>query len=87
MKTTIRNNALIFNFSFSLKRKIHIVGTLRGQNNGKTGIFTHNQFLKKSIFLFCCNTKTNRCKYLKILPNVYIRLFKDNLYFRFFLCR
>ncbi|KAF0761269.1 Uncharacterized protein FWK35_00008727 [Aphis craccivora] len=41
------------------------------KNDGKTGIFTQNQFLTKLIF-FGCNSKTNHCKYLKFSPNVYV---------------
>ncbi|KAF0751858.1 Uncharacterized protein FWK35_00035157 [Aphis craccivora] len=40
------------------------------KNDGKTGIFTQNQFSTKSIFLYGCNSKTNHCKYLKFSPNV-----------------
>ncbi|KAE9539854.1 hypothetical protein AGLY_005106 [Aphis glycines] len=39
------------------------------KNDGKTGIFTQNQFSSKSNFLFCYNSKTNRCKYLKFSLN------------------
>ncbi|KAE9543778.1 hypothetical protein AGLY_002008, partial [Aphis glycines] len=42
------------------------------KNNGKTGIFTQNQFSTESIFLYGCNSKTNHCKYLKFSSNVYI---------------
>ncbi|KAE9542375.1 hypothetical protein AGLY_003502 [Aphis glycines] len=42
------------------------------KNEGKTGFFTQNQFTSKSNFLFRYNSKTNRCKYLKFSPNVYI---------------
>ncbi|KAE9524078.1 hypothetical protein AGLY_015559 [Aphis glycines] len=42
------------------------------KNDGKTGIFTQNQFLTESIFLYGCNLKTNHCKYLKFSPNVYV---------------
>ncbi|KAF0761275.1 Uncharacterized protein FWK35_00022225 [Aphis craccivora] len=42
------------------------------QNDGKTGIFTQNQFLTKTIFLYSCNLKTNHCKNLKFSPNIYI---------------
>jgi hypothetical protein len=40
------------------------------KNEGKTVYFTQNQFSTKSNFLFCYNSKTNRCKYLKFSPNV-----------------
>ncbi|KAF0721101.1 Uncharacterized protein FWK35_00026607 [Aphis craccivora] len=40
------------------------------KNDGKTGIFTQNKFLFKSIFLYGCNSKTNHCKFLKFSPNV-----------------
>ncbi|KAE9526120.1 hypothetical protein AGLY_013751 [Aphis glycines] len=71
-------NASIFDFSPSLKRKLNLVGTLGGgskknpkKNEGKTGFFTQNQFTSKLNFLYCYNSKTNRCKYLKFSPNVY----------------
>ncbi|KAF0762620.1 Uncharacterized protein FWK35_00028170 [Aphis craccivora] len=35
------------------------------KSDGKTRIFTQNQFSTKSIFLYGCNSKTNHCKYLK----------------------
>ncbi|KAF0715503.1 Uncharacterized protein FWK35_00037995 [Aphis craccivora] len=40
--------------------------------DGRTGIFTQNQFSTKSIFLYGCNSKTNHCKYFKYLPNWYV---------------
>ena len=40
------------------------------KNDGKTGIFTQNQFSTKSIFFYGCNSKTNHWKYLKFSPNV-----------------
>ncbi|KAE9537296.1 hypothetical protein AGLY_006319, partial [Aphis glycines] len=43
----------------------------------KTGIFTQNQFLTESIFLYGCNSKTNYCKYLKFLPNVYFKFLRN----------
>ncbi|KAE9534181.1 hypothetical protein AGLY_008688 [Aphis glycines] len=52
------------------------------KNEGKTGFFTQNQFTSKSNFLFCYNSKTNRCKYLKFSPNT-IEIFNfsnSNLY-------
>ncbi|KAE9526885.1 hypothetical protein AGLY_013533 [Aphis glycines] len=42
------------------------------KNDGKTAIFTQNQFSTESIFLYGCNSKTNHCKYLKFSPNVYV---------------
>ncbi|KAF0764553.1 Uncharacterized protein FWK35_00026184 [Aphis craccivora] len=42
------------------------------KNDGKTGIFTQNQFSTKSIFLYGCNSKTNHCKNMKFSPNVYV---------------
>ncbi|KAE9533797.1 hypothetical protein AGLY_008876 [Aphis glycines] len=42
------------------------------KNDGKTGIFTQNQFSTESIFLYGCNSKTNHCKYLKCSPNIYV---------------
>ncbi|KAE9529785.1 hypothetical protein AGLY_011881 [Aphis glycines] len=41
------------------------------ESDGKTEIFTQNQFLIKLIFLYGCNSKTNHCKYLKFSPNIY----------------
>ncbi|KAE9525473.1 hypothetical protein AGLY_014273 [Aphis glycines] len=41
------------------------------KSDGKTGIFTQNQFSTKSIFLYGCNSKTNHCKYFKFSPNIY----------------
>ncbi|KAE9538654.1 hypothetical protein AGLY_005753 [Aphis glycines] len=41
------------------------------KSDGKTVIFTQNQFSIKSSFLYGCNSKTNHCKYLKFSPNVY----------------
>ncbi|KAF0746612.1 Uncharacterized protein FWK35_00014471 [Aphis craccivora] len=42
------------------------------KNDGKTEIFTQNQFSTKLIFLYGCNSKTNHCKYLKFSLNVYV---------------
>ncbi|KAF0747797.1 Uncharacterized protein FWK35_00030904 [Aphis craccivora] len=42
------------------------------KNNGKKEIFTQNQFSTKSIFLYGCNSKTNRCKHFIFSPNVYV---------------
>ncbi|KAF0716047.1 Uncharacterized protein FWK35_00033311 [Aphis craccivora] len=39
------------------------------KNDGKTGIFTQNQFSTKSIFLYGCNSKTNHYKYLIFSPH------------------
>ncbi|KAF0759219.1 Uncharacterized protein FWK35_00021100 [Aphis craccivora] len=47
------------------------------KNDGKTGIFTQNQFSTKSIFLYGCDSKTNHCKYLKFSPNVYVMSIKN----------
>ncbi|KAE9533964.1 hypothetical protein AGLY_008700 [Aphis glycines] len=56
------------------------------KNEGKTGFFTQNQFTSKSNFLFCYKSKTNRCKYLKFSPNVYISaLHTQQLKFSIFL--
>ncbi|KAF0773763.1 Uncharacterized protein FWK35_00000053 [Aphis craccivora] len=44
----------------------------RKKNDGKTGIFTQNQFSTKSIFLYGYDSKTNHCKYLKFSPNFYV---------------
>ncbi|KAF0737125.1 Uncharacterized protein FWK35_00025808 [Aphis craccivora] len=60
-----RNNASIFNFSSFSGLKVNLVGALRNfqkhrekqkkKNEGKTGIFTQNQFSIKSIFLYTTN--------------------------------
>ncbi|KAF0726485.1 Uncharacterized protein FWK35_00038419 [Aphis craccivora] len=42
------------------------------KNDGKTGMFTQNQFSITSFFLYSFNSKTNNCKYLKFSPNVYV---------------
>ncbi|KAF0769293.1 hypothetical protein FWK35_00001181 [Aphis craccivora] len=43
------------------------------KSDGKTEIFTQNQFSTKSIFFCGGNSKTNHCKYLKQLnSSVYI---------------
>ncbi|KAF0770629.1 Uncharacterized protein FWK35_00009451, partial [Aphis craccivora] len=42
------------------------------KNDGKTGIFTQNQFSTESIFLYGCNSKTNPCKYFKFSLNLKI---------------
>ncbi|KAF0759922.1 hypothetical protein FWK35_00020010 [Aphis craccivora] len=61
MIITSRNNAPISNyrgvnifqqFSKKLKKK-------QKKNDGKTGIFTQNQFSTKSNFFYGCNSKTN----------------------------
>ncbi|KAF0760032.1 Uncharacterized protein FWK35_00011776 [Aphis craccivora] len=71
--------------------KVNILGALysfkknRGKqkkNDGKTGIFTQNQFLTKSIFLYDYNSKTNNSKYIKFLPNVYVSIIYIQLNFQ-----
>ncbi|KAF0752651.1 Uncharacterized protein FWK35_00038123, partial [Aphis craccivora] len=60
------------------------------KNDGKTGIFTQNQFSTKSnknkksnfFFLYGCNSKTNHCKYLKFSPNVNDTILNPWLYFQ-----
>ncbi|KAF0751268.1 Uncharacterized protein FWK35_00026580 [Aphis craccivora] len=54
----------------------------RKKNEGKTGIFTQNQFSTKSIFLYVCNSKTNHCKCLKFSPNVYVNVIYIQLNFQ-----
>ncbi|KAF0706583.1 Uncharacterized protein FWK35_00033798, partial [Aphis craccivora] len=41
-----------------------------------------NQFTKISIFLYCCNLKTNHCKYLNFSPNIYNSIFHTRLNFK-----
>ncbi|KAF0747681.1 hypothetical protein FWK35_00029485 [Aphis craccivora] len=51
------------------------------KNDRKTGIFTQNKFLTKSIFLYGCNSKTNHCKFLKFSPNNYVSVIYIQLNF------
>ncbi|KAF0770241.1 Uncharacterized protein FWK35_00001336 [Aphis craccivora] len=85
---TSRNNAPISNFGdgHGFDGKINILEVKskhfptvfkkieknKKKNDGKTGNITQNQFSTKSIFSYGCNSKTNRCKYLKFSPNVYV---------------
>ncbi|KAE9536780.1 hypothetical protein AGLY_006842 [Aphis glycines] len=55
------------------------------KNDGKTEIFTQNQFSTESIFLYSCNSKTNHCKYLKFSPNVFVSIIYIQLNFQNFL--
>ncbi|KAF0774142.1 Uncharacterized protein FWK35_00001988 [Aphis craccivora] len=57
-------------FSNSFQKKSR--KTIKKKKDGKTGIFTQNQFSAKSIFLYGCNSKTNHFKYLKFSPNIYV---------------
>ncbi|KAF0736123.1 Uncharacterized protein FWK35_00033459, partial [Aphis craccivora] len=41
-----------------------------------------NKFSTKSICLYSCNSKTNHCKYLKFLPNVYVSVIYIQLNFQ-----
>ncbi|KAF0761912.1 Uncharacterized protein FWK35_00009520 [Aphis craccivora] len=41
------------------------------KKDGKTGIFTQNQYSTKSIFFYGCNSKTNHCKYTSLLTVPY----------------
>ncbi|KAF0751538.1 Uncharacterized protein FWK35_00022092, partial [Aphis craccivora] len=68
-----RNNARISNFGdvgalgksfFEFNNSFQKRREKPKKNDGKTGIFTQNQFSTKSIFLYGCNSKTNHCKYL-----------------------
>ncbi|KAE9533274.1 hypothetical protein AGLY_009315 [Aphis glycines] len=83
MILTSRNNASISNFGGGFRWKSeypevkskHIPTVFKKidknkKSDGKTGIFTQNQFSSKLNFLFCYNSKTNRCKYLKFSPNI-----------------
>ncbi|KAF0748955.1 Uncharacterized protein FWK35_00032890 [Aphis craccivora] len=87
MIITIRNNAPISNYGGGFRCKNEYPWCIieenfptvfkkieknKKKNDGKTGIFTQNQFSTKSIFFYGCNSKTNHCKYLKLSPNVYI---------------
>ncbi|KAF0764286.1 Uncharacterized protein FWK35_00004145, partial [Aphis craccivora] len=44
------------------------------KNDGKTGIFTQNQFSTKLILSYGCNSKINHCKFLKFSPIVNVNL-------------
>ncbi|KAF0749674.1 Uncharacterized protein FWK35_00036671, partial [Aphis craccivora] len=52
------------------------------KSDGKTGIFTQNQFSTKSIFLYGCNSKTNHCKYWKCSPKVNVSVIYIQLNFQ-----
>ncbi|KAE9545351.1 hypothetical protein AGLY_000894 [Aphis glycines] len=79
MIITSQNNAPISNYGgwFPIGKKLTFSNIFQNnrekqkKNDGKTGIFTQNQFSTESIFLYGCNSKTNHCKYLKISPNIY----------------
>ncbi|KAF0760900.1 Uncharacterized protein FWK35_00011277 [Aphis craccivora] len=81
MIMTSRNNTSISNFVGGFRCKSEYAWFIiefqknrekQKKNDGKTRIFTQNQFSTKSIFLYGCNSKTNHCKYLKFSPNVYV---------------
>ncbi|KAF0772210.1 Uncharacterized protein FWK35_00010054 [Aphis craccivora] len=73
---TSRNNAPISNYGggqkLTFSNSFQKNREKQKKNDGKTGIFTQNQFLTKTIFLYGCNSKTNHCKNLKFSPNIYI---------------
>ncbi|KAF0759091.1 Uncharacterized protein FWK35_00028844 [Aphis craccivora] len=91
-------SASIFKLSPVSDRKANLVGTFgrsffeilnsfqknreKKNNNGKTGIFTQNQFLTKPIFLYVCNSKAYHCKYLKFSLNIYINFIYIQLNFQ-----
>ncbi|KAE9528113.1 hypothetical protein AGLY_012535 [Aphis glycines] len=82
MIITSRNNAPISNYGGGFRCKINIFQQFSKKSrktkkiDGKTGIFTQIQFSTASIFLYGCNSKTNHCKYLKFLPNVYFKFLR-----------
>ncbi|KAE9525006.1 hypothetical protein AGLY_015056, partial [Aphis glycines] len=53
------------------------------QSDGKTGIFTQNQFSTKSIFLYNCNSKTNHYKYLNF-HEMFMLALSIHIFFFFF---
>ncbi|KAF0718308.1 Uncharacterized protein FWK35_00028653, partial [Aphis craccivora] len=78
MIITNRNNTPISNFGGSFRYKSEYPWCIiefskksrkTKKNDGKTGIFTQNQFSTKSIFFYGCNSKNNHCKYLTFSPN------------------
>ncbi|KAE9536772.1 hypothetical protein AGLY_006834, partial [Aphis glycines] len=81
---TYRNNASLTNFEGGFRRQSEYpwyikqakifkkIEKNKKKNDGKTKIFTQNQFSTESIFLYGCNSKTNHCKYLKFSPNIYV---------------
>ncbi|KAE9532118.1 hypothetical protein AGLY_010320 [Aphis glycines] len=89
MITTSRNNASISNFGGGFRWKSEYPWCIiqvkifkknrekQKKNDGKTGIFTQNQFSAESIFLYGCNSKTNHCKNLKFSPNVYFKFLRN----------
>ncbi|KAF0743669.1 Uncharacterized protein FWK35_00035857, partial [Aphis craccivora] len=48
-----KSQKLTFSYIFQKNRE------KQKKNDGKTGIFTQNQFSTKSIFFYGCNSKTN----------------------------
>ncbi|KAF0746539.1 Uncharacterized protein FWK35_00029032 [Aphis craccivora] len=67
---TSRNNAPISNYGGGFRCKSEYPWCIiqfskkskkqkKKKNDGKTGIFTQNQFSTKSIFFYGCNSKTN----------------------------
>ncbi|KAF0769036.1 Uncharacterized protein FWK35_00011602, partial [Aphis craccivora] len=78
---TCRNNARISNFEGGFRFIIESSWCIeefskapgktkkKKKNDGKTVIFTRNQFSNKTIFLYGCNSKTNHFKNLKFSPN------------------
>jgi len=63
-----RNNASIFHFStyLALRRSTYKISSIflrrrdkRNKKLQKISIFSQNQFLTKSILVFCCNSKIN----------------------------
>ncbi|KAF0729225.1 Uncharacterized protein FWK35_00025519, partial [Aphis craccivora] len=73
---TKRNNDSISNFEGGFRWQNEYPWCIIEKNkkkkksDGKTGIFTQNQFSTKLIFLYGCNSKTNHSKYLKFSPYV-----------------
>jgi len=52
-------------------------------SDGKTGILRKTSFFIKSIFVHSCILKINHCKCLKFLPNFYIGVVYNILWFNF----
>ena len=73
----LKKSKVTFSNNFKKNRKKQ-----QQKSDGKTGIFTQNQFSTKSIFLYGCNSKTNHCKHLTFSPNVFISIIYIQLNFQ-----
>ncbi|KAF0769591.1 Uncharacterized protein FWK35_00013217 [Aphis craccivora] len=96
MIITSRNNAPISKFGGGFRRKSeypwcikevkskHFSTVFKKIEKNKKKVTEKREFLRKtsSIFLYGCNSKTNRCKHLKFSPNVYVSVIYKQLNFQ-----